>query len=281
MNQAGCDSADLGRAAAKVGEFAKLLKSLASVLEMTAPKAIDFVLTHTGLRALYGAERELDDSASTNLDELISAAAAFEQEQPGATVIDWLEHAALISDIDAIDGEREKVTLMTLHAAKGLEFDTVYIVGLEDGLVPMRRLDGDDDTDLEEERRLCFVGMTRAKRQLTLSRARYRMLRGVTRRTARSQFLDELPTDGVECTDTGRRPPRRSPPADNGRLPADSAEWMIGTLVRHPAHGLGRVMVMERGRRRTHVDVQFEDDTRRKFVLEFADLTRVDFDDVG
>jgi DNA helicase-2/ATP-dependent DNA helicase PcrA len=137
-------------------------------------------------------------------------------------------------------------------------------------------------TDEEEERRLCFVGMTRAKTCLTLSRARYRMLRGVTQRTTRSRFLDELPPEGVEWPESENVVTRRSiaVPAANGHPPADIAEWTVGTLVRHPQHGLGQILSIHRGTRRTHVDVQFENGSRKSWVVEFADLQRVDFDEV-
>lgn len=273
-----------GRSAAKVRQFAELLRHLAAATAMPAPQALEFVIAHSGLRALYRTEEEADDSPSRNLDELINAATAFQNDHPEATLVDWLEHAALISDVDAVEDGRGKVTLMTLHAAKGLEFPLVYIIGLEEGLLPFRRF-GDEDpdgVDLEEERRLLFVGMTRAKKELVLSHARYRMMRGITQRTVRSPFLDELPQDQVEWTgdERGRpAPPKRITPA--GQLPVDIAEWTIGTLVKHPGHGIGKILSIHRGQRRTHVDIQFQSGPRCSWVLEFADLQRVDFDDFG
>ena len=273
----------LGRGAAKVRQFGELLTKLAEVVNLPAPEALEYVISHSGLRALYRDARDGDDAPAANLDELVSAAAAFQEDEPEATLIEWLEHAALIGDVDAVDSNASKVTLMTLHAAKGLEFDAVYIVGFEDGLLPFRRHDGSssDASDTEEERRLCFVGMTRAKTRLCLSRAKYRMLRGVTQRTVESPFLDALPTDAVdyqaEVPRASGRPARRS----RGRLPDDLEEWTIGTLVRHPLHGLGRVLSIERGPKRTHVAIEFKDGSHRSWVLEFADLERVDFDEIG
>ena len=222
---------------------------------------------------------DVEDEPSRNLDELVSAAAVFERDQPDATVVDWLEHAALISDVDSVQDGASCVTLMTLHAAKGLEFPSVYLIGLEDGLLPFRRRE-DTNQDEEEERRLCFVGMTRAQRRLTLSRARYRMLRGVTNRTTRSPFLDELPRDQIEWVELSRKSSRADGTTPSGRLPQDFADWTIGTLVRHPDRGLGRVMSLTRSSKRTHVDVLFESGARQSWVLEFADFERVDFDDV-
>jgi DNA helicase-2/ATP-dependent DNA helicase PcrA len=279
--------ATLGRSGQKVREFALLLRQLNAVLTQNPAKALDTVISQSGLRAMYAQQREIDDAPSANLDELINAASSFEQEQPGATLVDWLEHAALVSDVDAVRSEGGLVTLMTLHAAKGLEFACVYMTGLEDGLLPFRRGNGPFDNgaieDEEEERRLCFVGMTRAKKHLTLSRARYRMNRGVTLRTTRSRFLDELPREGVEWPESEARPTRRpvALATPQGRLPDDIEQWTIGTLVRHPAHGLGQVVSIHRGASRTHVDVQFQTGGRKSWVLEFAELTRVDYDDVG
>jgi DNA helicase-2/ATP-dependent DNA helicase PcrA len=276
--------AGIGRSAVKVRQFAELVRSLSPAVASPAPSALEFVISHSGLRAMYKGEGDADDSPSRNLDELISAATSFQEENSEATLVDWLEYAALVSDVDAVHEGVGMVTLMTLHAAKGLEFPTVYIVGLEEGLLPFRRFGDDNDagSDDEEERRLCFVGMTRAKRELTLSHARYRMLRGVTQRTVRSPFLDELPQEGVEWPEADRpSPKRRHQAAASGQLPVDIEEWTIGTLVRHPQHGLGLIMSIHRGTRRTHVDVQFEGGPRCSWVLEFADLERVGFDDCG
>ncbi len=284
--------ASLGRSGAKVREFAQLLQKLTPVLEAPPSRALETVISQSGLRALYAQEREIDDAPSANLDELINAASTFEQdieeteEGASATVLDWLEHAALVSDVDSVRAEGGLVTLMTLHAAKGLEFECVYMIGMEDGLLPFRRGNGVFDSgvieDEEEERRLCFVGMTRAKRHLVLSRGRYRMQRGATVRTTRSRFLDELPKEGVEWPESAPRTPRRAPStAPEGRLPDDIVEWTTGTLVRHPVHGLGQVLSIHRGANRTHVDVQFQAGGRKSWVLEFADLTRVDYDEVG
>ncbi len=276
----------LGRGGQKVREFGGLLRQLAPALELPPGQALETVISHSGLRALYHETREADDAPSANLDELISAASDFQQDQPEATVIDWLEHSALVSDVDAVRGDGGAVTLMTLHSAKGLEFAHVYLIGLEDGLLPFRRAEqswnsnGGDD---EEERRLCFVGMTRAKKSLTLSRARYRMLRGVTQRTTRSPFLDELRDAGLEWPESEKATKGRSTivQPSMGHPPIDLAEWTIGTLVRHPQQGLGRILSIHRGGRRTHVDVEFENGSRKSWVVEFADLRRVDFDEVG
>jgi len=266
-----------GRAAEKLRQFRTLLAELAPALELAAPAALARVLSETGLGARYNGEA--DESEQANVDELINAAASFQREYPLATARDWLEYTALVSDVDGVKSEGGAVTLMTLHAAKGLEFSAVYVVGLEDGIIPLRRRD--EETDIEEERRLCFVGITRAKRRLMLSRARYRVLRGVGQCTARSPFLDELPCDQVQWVEGGGGKGRRGEATPLGRLPDDVAEWGIGTLVRHPVRGLGRVVSLQRGAKRTHIGVEFQDGVSQSWVLEFAQLERVEFDDVG
>jgi DNA helicase II / ATP-dependent DNA helicase PcrA len=272
--------ASLGRSAGKVTAFAELLRSLVPALERPPAEALGFVMSHSGLRAHYRDERGVDQSASDNLDELLSAAAQFQQDEPDATLVHWLEHAALVSDVDAISGEGGPITLMTLHAAKGLEFNAVYIIGCEDGLLPFRRHD-DWSSDDEEERRLCFVGMTRAKERLTLTHARYRMLRGQGQRTMSSPYLDELARVGVlEQRMEEMARPRRHARHDDGHAPDDLACWEVGSLVQHPSRGLGQIMRLERGAKRTHAEVLFRSGHRQSYVLEFAELERVDAHEV-
>ncbi len=271
---------DLGRSAKKLKTFAELMQRLAPLFELPPAKALDTILRESGLRAMYAQNIDLDDAPAGNLDELLSAASVYQEDFPEATLIDWLEHTALVSDVDAVEDGRAAVTLMTLHAAKGLEFDVVYVIGWEEGLLPFRRRDQIESSDVEEERRLAFVGMTRARKRLTLSYVRYRMMRGITERSVRSPFLDELPYNEVEWpTKAPTRANKRQIPS--GELPHDIEEWHMGSLVRHPIHGLGQVMEITKGARRTHVDVQFKNGSRRSWVLEFADLERVDFDEVG
>ncbi len=276
------DLSFLGRSAEKVRTFGSLLQSLRAEVEQPPATVLERVMRLTGLKAYYGGEGEADSLPLDNLRELVAAAQAFQEGEDEATLRDWLEHTALVSDVDTVDDSQERVTLMTLHAAKGLEFPVVYIVGLEEGMLPLRRRD-EDVVDLEEERRLLFVGMTRAKERLTLTLARYRMLRGSSERTSRSSFLDELSGEGVAIEwpddETGRASSSR--PRARGCLPPDFQEWTVGCMVRDPVYGLGQVRSIRRGRRRTHVEVQFQDGSQRCFALEFSALERVDFDEVG
>jgi DNA helicase-2/ATP-dependent DNA helicase PcrA len=271
--------AALGRSAAKVSTFGELLCGLKPALDLPAPQAIEHVVNHSGLRALYAAQKDPLETPLANVDELISAAKEFHDEQPESTVVDWLEHTALLSDVDSLQDESGAVTLMTLHAAKGLEFDCVYIIGLEMGLLPFARPD-QPAADEEEERRLCFVGMTRARKRLTMSRARYRTIRGSTQRTARSRFLDELPADGIEWIEVDGRRSVRSAATSPRRSPIEFLDWEIGTLVRHPQYGIGRIARMIGGGRSLRVYVRFPDGSEHTWLPEYSELQRVPFDEV-
>jgi DNA helicase-2/ATP-dependent DNA helicase PcrA len=184
-----------------------------------------------------------------------------------------------VSDADAIDPERGSVTLMTLHAAKGLEFDAVVLVGLEENLLPLLRFnEGDaDDLDLEEERRLCFVGMTRARRTLLLTRAKSRMQRGERRATIASRFLSELPResvvlsvdDGGQATDEARGAAFR---AEDDRM---MQAFPVGCIVRHPLYGLGSVEEVTRRSSGASARVKFPVAGMRTFILERTPLERV------
>src|SRR5206468_6233266 len=137
-----------------------------------------------------------------NVEEMITAARQFAAEDPERTIADFLEQITLASDVDAFDEQQDAVSVMTLHAAKGLEFPVVYMLAVEQGLLPHERSLAKEE-DVEEERRLCFVGMTRAKQELFLCHARLREFRGQAIYAVPSMFLDELPHDPdvVEAVD--------------------------------------------------------------------------------
>ena len=131
-----------------------------------------------------------------NIEELINKAVSYEEDSEHPTLDEFLEQVALVADIDSMDDSEERVTLMTLHSAKGLEFSKVYLTGMEDGLFPgYMSITSDDPSDMEEERRLCYVGITRAKEELVLTAARQRMVNGETRYAKPSRFLDEIPEE--------------------------------------------------------------------------------------
>lgn len=265
----------------KVTAFAEILRKLATVPQEAPSIALERIIRESGLQASLKANSNVQADPLENVNELVSAAATFEKDHPDATLLDWMEHTSLLSDIDAVEEGGGRATLMTLHAAKGLEFPVVYIIGLEDGLLPFQREPGDPTYDEEEERRLCFVGMTRAKRELTLSRAEYRMVRGVSERKSKSPFIDELPGDEIEIVDlTGDG-------ADSSRrgwldeLPKDIAEWGPGTLVKDEDRGIGQIKWIRRNGAQVQLEVQFAKGGSRTLILPFSELKRIDFDEIS
>jgi DNA helicase-2/ATP-dependent DNA helicase PcrA len=206
----------------------------------------------------------------------------------------YLERVSLVADADALDSESGAVTLMTLHAAKGLEFPAVAMIGLEEGILPSARaLEGPGDD--EEERRLCFVGLTRAMRRLLITNAKYRSVRGLRERAIPSRFLNELPRAGVAARDEsdeweecdvarasggtlragGPGVPPPGPLPRGGGVKADDAEWPVGSKVRHPQFGVGtvrRVTGLGVNRRAT---VAFLQAGEKTLILQYARLERV------
>jgi DNA helicase-2/ATP-dependent DNA helicase PcrA len=189
------------KAAVALRDFARLIDDLATLRDHSAEEVIRQILSRTGYREHLAADSGgKGEDRLANLDELITAARQFDQEHPGASISEFLAEVSLASAVDGWDAEKGSVTLMTLHAAKGLEFPVVFIVGLEQGLLPHSR-SADNDDQIEEERRLLFVGITRARRELYLSRCRIRAFQGRQQATYPSQFLDELPEDPLVCRD--------------------------------------------------------------------------------
>ncbi|MDH3583554.1 MAG: UvrD-helicase domain-containing protein, partial [Phycisphaerae bacterium] len=200
------------RARGSLGRFAGMLATWRGKIEgadvsqlgfvPAARDVVEMILRDSGLEAFYRDEKTGDEEKLANLHELVSAAQRFDEEYADEEaplprrLQDWLEQVSLVSDVDALDASTGAVTLMTLHAAKGLEFDVVAMIGLEDGLLPHARA-LDDPREMEEERRLCFVGITRARQHLLLTHARYRTIRGLRQRTVPSLFLKQMGREGL------------------------------------------------------------------------------------
>ena len=191
-------AADLGRSTAAVGRFGTLMQDLIDLSpEFAVKDLIREVLIRTGYEGCLVAEKSADAEARLeNVRELITAAETFAERSEDESLGAFLEHVSLVSDVDGMAEPDQLVTLMTLHAAKGLEFDTVFVIGMEESVFPHAR-SFDDDVALEEERRLCYVGMTRARKRLYLSAARQRSLYGETRYNKPSRFLMEIPGELV------------------------------------------------------------------------------------
>ncbi len=267
---------ELKSAKKKIEPFAKLLAELQELPKRPARGVIEAVLKRSGLEAaLRGAGDDRDSEELENVNELVTAAQQYDLENPDGSLGEWLHQISLVTDVDSVDLSGGAVTLMTLHAAKGLEFPTVYVVGLEEGLLPhARALRGEID-ELEEERRLCFVGMTRARQRLTLTNAEYRMVRGITERTAASRFLRELPQDEIE-RETVRTKEDRSRShlgsEYDADIPADIEEFVPGRRVRHEEYGDGEILLLHRRGRTVYIRVHFDDYGQRSLALPHADL---------
>jgi len=240
---------------------------------------MDDVVKRSGMEAALrkiGGD-ELDELA--NVNELLSAAAEYDKENPDGSLGDYLNAVTLMSDADHMKDGEGAITLMTLHAAKGLEFPVVAMIGLEEGCLPHARA-RDDPDQMEEERRLCFVGITRAEQRLLLGKAAYRTIRGLRERTVPSPFLMEMPQDQLEIIDRTGIPDDRD---DDGRGVPDffdggtdaSKQFRKGQLVRHPQFGLGRINDIISLGSNTRAIVDFNTAGRKTLILEYARLELV------
>lgn len=329
------------RAAASIQRFVEMVDTwtgAGSFMGADVPASlsdlVERVIRESGLEQMYRdlahkTGNESDEERLDNLNELVSSAADFENEYDPANdpanepitpddagrvrdpdmppllaiLRSYLERVALVADADTVDPTQGAVTLMTLHAAKGLEFPAAAMIGLEEGSLPHFRAEMSED-ELEEERRLCFVGITRAMTHLHLSCARYRTIRGVSERTIPSRFLSELPAQHVKISDQadplawgddGYRdefddtPRRRSDSRGWGNAAAEArgsrtysttqpasrprsiGGIQAGAKVRHPQFGLGEVITVTAGAS-ARAKVKFRDVGVKTLVLEYARL---------
>ncbi|HEX2837761.1 MAG TPA: UvrD-helicase domain-containing protein [Phycisphaerales bacterium] len=306
-----------GRALGSIQKFVQQIDSwsgatapthLTSQHPTTLADLVDRVIKESGLEAMYHkqaaqSQNESDEHRLDNLAELVSSARQFElefdpgEEQPAAVgplaiLRAFLESVSLVADADSIDPASGSVTLMTLHAAKGLEFPAVAMVGMEEGLLPhARALTAATDNEMEEERRLCFVGMTRAMKRLMMTAAKYRTVRGISERTIPSRFLSEIGAGNLTVSDesdtfgdhaetewSDQPRPRlggpTSAPPPQPRLSGLAAQFPPGCAVRHPQFGPGTIRSVTPGPQ-ARAEVEFRDVGRKTLVLEYARLTRV------
>jgi DNA helicase-2/ATP-dependent DNA helicase PcrA len=249
---------------------------------------IERILELTGYGAALAREESQESQERLeNLAELLGAAVDYETREESPSLAGFLDRAALLSETDRLRDD-VPVLLMTLHAAKGLEFQSVFLVGLEEGLLPhSRSLVGEDA--LEEERRLCYVGMTRAMERLHLSWARSRQVFGQRRLTEPSRFLAEIPETSLVRSDGGLGPsplrggvwPRRTPSPPRGAgvegaatagTPGAGPDLRPGARVRHPLFGVGTVLRREGDGDELKVTVSFPGVGAKKLVARFAGL---------
>ncbi len=287
----------LGRAAAKVEPFVTFIQTLRSKAEYLSPsELLKDIIENTGyVKELEAEGTEEAEARIENIDELITKVVSYEEENEEPTLSGFLEEVALVADIDSVDGDDNQVLLMTLHSAKGLEFPFVYLAGMEDGIFPSyMTITSDDPTEIEEERRLCYVGITRAMRDLTLTCAQQRMIRGETQYNKVSRFIKEIPRELVEL---GREFKEKKPmdipmptsfrqmkqafkqpafvPKQFEVKKADGLDYTVGDTVKHIKFGTGVVTAIVEGGRDYEVTVNFDKVGVKKMFASFAKLKKV------
>jgi len=282
------------RAVSAVAKFRAMLDRWRGTIEQNESDSVrlflERVLRESGLEDYCRNDKNDPDAERlANLGELVSSAQQFDEEYDfehadddastslSAKLEAFLERISLVSDVDAVDNEQGAVTLMTLHAAKGLEYAVVAMIGLEDGLLPHVRSQ-DNLPALEEERRLCFVGITRTRRHLALTHVCCRTIFGQTQAVIPSRFLGELPDDAIEKIDEsegGQQFNRRTRMAfDPDRAPANELvqQFPVDAIVRHAQFGLGRVLKVDTVGAHTRARVQFAKCGVKTLVLQYAHL---------
>ncbi len=254
-----------GKAAKAIDEFARMMYDLTKLIDHPPDEVIRLVLDRSGYRlALMDSKNDEDEDRLANIEELITAAKQFAAEDSRRTVGDFLENVTLASDTDGWDERQDCVSIMTMHAAKGLEFPVVFLLALEQGLLPHERSLGREE-EVEEERRLAFVGMTRAREELHLCHARLRDFRGNTLYAVPSMFLEELPRDvnwidhsasasmagrtldswrsgGSSAVEGWREAGIRPLPPPVASNPSTTSPYVEGMLVKHGTYGAGRIV---------------------------------------
>lgn len=298
----------LGRTAVKIEHFALFIRSFRSFAnELTVPELIKKLLEETGYKEALLAENSQESlDRLANIDELISKSEHYQESAQEPTLGGFLQEVALVADIDSFEEDADRVCLMTVHSAKGLEFDNVYLVGMEDGLFPgFSSIFDPDETELQEERRLFYVGMTRARNTLKLTSAQMRMMRGETEFHRISRFLEEVdPSCIKDESDWEMRRFEKQEAVEkkngsffsgegtrksSGTLPfgksfnmeqfklqkADSLDYKEGDRISHKKFGEGTVLEIKDGARDYEVTVEFDDFGRKRMFAAFAKLKKI------
>lgn len=291
-----------GRSVAKLESFVALIEHFKSVAErMTLSQLMKEIIDRIGyIESLEAEDEEEAKARIENIDELMNKIIAYEEsciDEP-PTLSGFLEEVALVADIDSLDETSDYVVLMTLHGAKGLEFPHVYLAGLEEGIFPgYMAVEGSDPQDMEEERRLCYVGITRAREDLTITCARRRMVRGETQFNKMSRFLKEIP---VKLLSTGNLFVKEEPevPKQTSYAQARQAfktkafvsmqpkrqftvssvgkpDYEVGDRVEHTKFGAGEVLNITGGGRDYEVTVNFDTAGVKKMFAAFAKLQKI------
>jgi DNA helicase-2/ATP-dependent DNA helicase PcrA len=258
-------------------EFAQFFGRFANEAKGQASELMDSVFAESGMAEALRAAG--DDEAIENINELINSAAEYDRSTEEPSLLDYLQTIALYSDTDAYDPNAGRVSLMTLHAAKGLEFGQVFILGVEEGILPHERsMEGGPD-EFEEERRLFFVGMTRAKDRLTISHVRHRVLRGQYLRTVPSPFLYEIGYAGqssgaVDFSDDWEHLEEGGTTSERAGI-SGVRKYVANELVEHEKFGLGRIKEFLDLGENSIVVVRFNSGKTKSLMLKYANLTKV------
>lgn len=304
------DIPSIGKAGAKIKPFVTFIQSMRSKVEYLSPsQLLQDIIEETGYVAELEAENTEEAQARIeNIDELISKIVTYEEGEENPTLSGFLEEVALVADIDDLQEGNDYVVLMTLHSAKGLEFPNVYLVGMEDGIFPSyMTITADDPSEIEEERRLCYVGITRAMKDLTITCAKQRMIRGETQYNKVSRFVKEVPRNlltgavrNPSVTKTLSEVPSQSFRQANSKVnpifstrntyetkPYQSAtfssnatskislDYTNGDRVRHMKFGEGTVTQIVEGGRDYEVTVDFDKVGTKKMFASFAKLKKI------
>ena len=310
------DIPTLGKSAAKIHPFVNFIQVMRSKLELiSVSELLQEIIDETGyVKELEAEGTEEAQARIENIDELISKVVTYEEGEEHPTLSGFLEEVALVADIDSLEEGSDYVVLMTLHSAKGLEFPKVYLAGMEDGLFPSYMSIAYDSSseDLEEERRLAYVGITRAKEELTITCARQRMIRGETQYNKVSRFVREIPSELLDgelrrpmrpagssadgesafpsflqnksAVAKTRKPTLRQQPSGQsmqakamitkGIVKAD-LDYSVGDTVSHVKFGRGVVKNIADGARDYEVTVEFEGYGVKKMFASFAKLKKI------
>lgn len=278
----------LKRGAVKLVEFVSMIESLTNLLERESLSSVFIsMLEVTGYKASLAADREHYEDRCQNLDELNSNLLRFREENPEGELSDFLEEVALLTDIDNYNADSDTVVLMTLHASKGLEFPTVFIPGMEEGVFPGVQSIY-DSAELEEERRLAYVGITRAKERLYLLNTKSRMIYGSTKYNRPSRFIDELPPECCEVIEKKKKPiltqrnVNTSAPKSVSRgfsladAPKKQVEsFMIGEEVVHRVFGRGMIVSMRPMGNDTLMEIAFDKVGTKKIMANMGVVKKV------
>lgn len=277
-----------GKAANAAADFRDLIHAYTQQQEyLSVSELVEEVIDRTGYVDMLAAEKTIEaQTRIENIEEFLSVTKSFEESNEDKTLIAFLTDLALVADIDQLgkeEGPAESVVLMTLHSAKGLEFPVVFLIGLEEGVFPHSRSLMDDE-EMEEERRLAYVGITRAEEELYMTNAEMRTLYGKTNMNPVSRFISEIPEDLLDSENPKRQPRKAMPFGQKTRpavtRPQTSAaaglEWRVGDKAAHKKWGTGTVVAVKGNGDSTELDIAFPSPTGIKRLLaQFAPIEKI------